>query len=117
MADAVPDARMKRSEQRDERQAQLLCMGDALRAAAAGADWALLGEHVRALAPRLRALAAYGPWSASERQAIARLRAAHDTAFDAVAAATDELAVHLQQLRTNKDGWIAYAMHSDTEQA
>jgi len=111
MAEAMPDPR----QQRNERQAQLLRMGAALRSAAAGADWALLGEQARALAPQLRALAVRGPWSAAERQALAQLRAAHDAAFEAVGTASDELAARLQQLRSNKDGWIAYAMHSDTE--
>jgi len=97
------------------RQAQLLRMGDALRAAAAAADWALLGTHVNALAPQLRTLAARGPWNAAERQALQRLRAAHDAAFEATAVASGELAARLEQLRTNKEGWAAYAMHSDTE--
>jgi len=100
-----------------ERQAQLLQMGEALRAAAAAADWALLGEHAHALAPRLRALAARGPWSAAERQALQRLRSEHDAAAAAACAASDYLALKLEQLRSNKDGWIAYAMHSDTESA
>lgn len=97
------------------RQAQLLRMGDALRTAAAGADWARLGEHVNALAPQLQALAARGPWSAAERQALQRLRTAHDTALEATAVASGALAARLEQLRNNKDGWAAYAMHSDTE--
>jgi len=100
---------------RDERQAQLLRMGDALAAAAAGADWAALDKQVSALAPQLRTLAARGPWSAAERQAIARLRAAHDAAFQAATGASDELASRLEQLRNNKDGWIAYAIHTETE--
>lgn len=103
------------ADPRTGRQTQLLHMGDALRAAAAAADWALLGQHVDALAPQLQALAARGPWSAAERQAVTRLRAAHDLAFAAAAAASGELAARLEQLRSNKDGWIAYAMHSETE--
>jgi len=98
-----------------ERGAQLDRMAAALRAAAANADWALLGEQVRALAPQLRALAARGPWTPPERQAGTRLRAAHDAAFAAAASASGELAAKLQQLNSHKDGWLAYAMHSDTE--
>jgi hypothetical protein len=103
------------ADPRTGRQAQLLRMGEALSAAAAGADWALLGEQVRALAPQLRALAARGPWNAAERQACAHLRAAHDAAFAAVAAASGELADKLEKTRSNQEGWLAYAMHSDTE--
>jgi hypothetical protein len=100
---------------RDGRQAQLLRMGEALHAAAAAADWAALDKHVSTLAPQLRTLAARGPWNAAERQAIARLRTAHDAAFQAATGASDELASRLEQLRNNKDGWIAYAIHTDTE--
>jgi hypothetical protein len=98
-----------------ERRSQLDRMAEALRSSAAMADWALLGEHVRTLAPQLRALAARGPWTPAERQAGTRLRTAHDAAFAAAAAASSELAAKLQQLNSNKDGWLAYAMHSDTE--
>jgi len=96
------------------RQAQLLRMADALRAAAHQADWERLGEHARALAPQLRALAARGPWNPAERAALQRLRGAHDDAARAAAAAADALAVRLEALRNNKDGWLAYAMHGDT---
>lgn len=98
-----------------ERLAQLNRMAEALRSSAAGADWTLLGEHVRVLGPQLRALAARGPWNAAERQACVRLRAAHDAAQEAAATASEALAARLQQLNSNKDGWLAYAMHSDTE--
>jgi hypothetical protein len=98
-----------------ERLVQMDRMAAALRAASADADWALLGEQVRALAPQLRTLAARGPWNGAERQAGMRLRGAHDAAFAAAAAASGELAAKLQQLNSHKDGWLAYAMHSDTE--
>lgn len=97
------------------RQAQLAQLGDALQAAAAGADWTRLNEQARALAPALQALAARGPWSAAERGALQRLRTQHDAAAQAAASATRALGVRLDELRTNKDGWIAYAMHSETE--
>jgi hypothetical protein len=100
-----------------DREARMLRMADALRAAAAGADWARLDEQARALAPQLRALAERGPWNAAERGALLRLREAHDDAARAAAAATDALAQKLEELRTNKDGWIAYAMLSETETA
>lgn len=100
-----------------DRQALLLQMGEALRSAAIKADWTLLGEHANALAPRLQALAARGPWSAAERQALQRLRSEHDAAAAAACEASDQIALKLEQLRSNKDGWIAYAMHSNTESA
>jgi hypothetical protein len=97
------------------RQAQLTQLGDAFQAAAAGADWTRLSDQASALGPALQALAARGPWSAAERGALARLRSQHDAAAQAAASATRALGVRLDELRTNKDGWIAYAMHSETE--
>lgn len=99
----------------EPRSQQLQRMGDALRAAARDADWAALGKLVAALGPRLRALAAPGPWSAAERQAIVGLRAAHDAAAEAAGAASNALAAKLDQLGGNKDGWLAYAAHGDIE--
>jgi hypothetical protein len=101
--------------QKPDRQAQLLRMGEAFRAAAAGADWDQLGEQARTLAPRLQALAARGPWSAAERGALQRLRTEYVDAASAVAESAQVLASRLEELRTNKEGWIAYAMHSETE--
>lgn len=98
-----------------ERRLRLLALGDALHEAAAGADWDALARQVNALAPALRTLAARGPWSGAERAALERLRARHDAALAAVAAATDALGARLETMRANKDGWLAYAMHSETD--
>ena len=100
---------------KNDRQAQLARMGDALQAAAARSDWDKLGEHARALLPALRALAAHGPWTASERAALARLRTQHDAAAADAASAARALEPRLEEMRANKDGWIAYAMYSETE--
>lgn len=102
-----------RQDARLDRQAQLVRMADTLQAATAAADWAQLGEQVSTLAPQLRALAARGPWSAAEQSALRRLRAAHDGAQAAAAAAANALAVRLDELRANRDGWFAYALHGD----
>jgi hypothetical protein len=99
----------------NDRQAQLARLGDALQAAAARSDWDRLGEQARALFPALRALAAIGPWTAAERAALERLRAQHDVAAAGAASAARALESRLEEMRANKDGWIAYAMHSETE--
>ena len=90
-------------------------LGNSLQDAAARADWDRVGEQARALLPALRALAAQGPWTAGERAALERVRAQHDAAAHQVAAAARALEPRLEEMRANKDGWIAYAMHSDTE--
>jgi hypothetical protein len=94
---------------------RLAQLGDAMQAAAARADWDRLGEHARALSPLLRGLAAHGPWNARERAALERVRAQHDAAAAHAAAAARALEPRLEEMRANKDGWIAYAMHNDTE--
>jgi hypothetical protein len=62
-------------------------------------------------------LAASSQLTPTERQALARLRASHDRAASACAATLDDLGGHLASLRDNKDGWLAYALASDTESA
>lgn len=98
-----------------DRRAQLVQLGNALQDAAARADWDGLGEHARALLPRLRALAARGPWNAQETAALERLRVQHDRAALYAAGAARALEPRLEELRANKDGWIAYAMFSEHE--
>jgi hypothetical protein len=98
-----------------DRQAQIARLGDALQSAAARADWDGLGEQARALIPRLRALAVRGPWNAAERAALERLRERHDVAAQRALAATRALELRLEEMRANKDGWLAYALHTDTE--
>lgn len=80
-------------------------------------DWERLGALAKALAPQLSALAARGPWSAPELAALARLRAAHDRAAAACAQTLEQLGQRLAEMRDNKDGWIAYALASETESA
>jgi hypothetical protein len=98
-----------------DRQARLAQLGNNLQDAAAREDWDRLGEQARALFPALHALAAQGPWNAAERAALERVRAQHDAAAHHVAAAARALEPRLEEMRANKDGWIAYAMNSDTE--
>lgn len=95
-----------------DRQYTIDALGADLAAAAASGDWSRLEALERTLASRLPALAARGPWSASERDALARLRAQHDAAEAACGGAALALAARLDEMRTNKEGWIAYALES-----
>jgi len=90
-------------------------LGAQLDAAASGADWDGLDLAVRDLARQLRALAVKGPWSAAERAALRRLRAAHDRAAQTGAAAAADLQTRMDEMRDNKEGWIAYALAGETE--
>jgi hypothetical protein len=96
-----------------DRHKQLLQLRAAIADAAAARDWDRLGSTERALAPQLQALAARGPWNAAERAALAQLRAAHDGAAEACAGAANALSRHLDEMRANKEGWIAYALGND----
>lgn len=83
--------------------------------ASAGSDWDLLEVAVRELAPRLQALAVKGPWNAAERAALLRLRGAHDRAAAAAARASASLQEKLDDMRSNKEGWMAYALAGELE--
>jgi hypothetical protein len=96
-----------------DKSAALLRIAASLRGAADGAAWEQLAQMMRALAPQLDALAANGQLSGAERAALQRLREAHDHAAEAVAAATQTLKKRMDDMSANKDGWIAYAMHSN----
>ncbi|KQV49998.1 hypothetical protein ASC93_10760 [Massilia sp. Root335] len=106
---------MADANERQTRSARLAQLGDALQAAAAREDWDRLGEQARALLPALRKLAVLGPWTAAERAALERVVALHDAAAQGVAHAARVLESRLEEMRANKDGWIAYAMYSETE--
>lgn len=89
----------------------------AFREASAGRDWERLGALAQALGPQLETLGARGAWNGSELAALAQLRAAHDDGAAACGAALDSLGARLADMRNNKDGWIAYALTSETELA
>jgi hypothetical protein len=97
-----------------DRRAAILQLRDMLRNDAAARDWAGLGQAARALGTQLPALAAAGRWNAAERGALAQLRDAHDQAALACADAVRELEQRLDDMRANKEGWIAYALDNET---
>ena len=78
-------------------------------------DWELLDRAVRELGPRLQALAAGAPWNAGEREALGRLRRAHDGAAGAVAAASAQLQARMGDMVANKEGWMAYALAGESD--
>lgn len=100
-----------------DKSAALLRIAESLRGAADGAAWEELAQMTRVLAPQLEALAARGPLTGAERAALQRLREAHDHAADAVAAEARAVKSRMDDMRANKDGWIAYAMQNASESA
>lgn len=83
--------------------------------AGARSDWELLDRAVRELGAQLQALAAGGPWNASERAALARLRRAHEGAAGAVATASAQLQAKISDMVANKEGWMAYALAGESD--
>ncbi|MEW7850118.1 hypothetical protein AB2N08_15595 [Massilia aurea] len=86
-----------------------------LHGASVAADWDALGRAAGELAPGLTALAARGAWTAPERTALARLRAAHDGAAQACARAIGDVRTRLDEMSNNKEGWMAYALTGEPE--
>lgn len=97
------------------RRALIDAMRDSLTAAAGARDWDRLAAAVNALAPRIQALAAAGPWNIAELGALERLRSAHALASTVVAEQQQVLAARMGELQDNKTGWSAYARDSQTE--
>ncbi|TWI67595.1 hypothetical protein IP91_01712 [Pseudoduganella lurida] len=95
------------------RQQQLLRVAQQLAAAAAAADWPALATVNTLLTATLPALAAQGPWTPAERAALAVLRQQHAAALQQVNAASTALGKQMQQMNTNKEGWLAYAFDNE----
>ena len=91
---------------------QAMQLARRLDAATLAGDWAavaMLDRHVAAL------LHAKGtqPLSAQEEAALTRLLHAHRQARERCAFAGERMAAQLSEMRSNKDGWLAYAVSSD----
>lgn len=97
------------------RRAALNALTAALAAAGNARDWVALDRAVGALAAQLQVLAASGPWSAAEKQALQALRSQHDQAATLCAAELDVLEAQMTYMHTNKAGFTAYALDNDTD--
>lgn len=77
-------------------------------AAAQARDWEMLRALDQEMTIWLQTCRTNG-WTDRERAAFARLQAAHRQARELCAQAADRLALQLSDMRTNKEGWMAYA--------
>ena len=96
-----------------DRQRTLLQMAQKMSAAIASEDWKMLAAINTLMGSTLPQMAAQGPWSAAERAALSALRQMHNEAVKRCNTATEELGRRLQEMQTNQEGWMAYALHSD----
>lgn len=88
---------------------QLTLMAAKLLHAARAQDWQALQAADRELAQALPALAALGPWDASEQSALERLAKAHAMARALCDEACEAVGQQLVDLREGREGWLAYA--------
>jgi len=96
-----------------DRHQTLLHMAQRLSAATAASDWPELAAINTLMNASLPTLAAQGTWSAAERAALAALRELHRAAVARVDGATSEMGQHVEDLKNNREGWLAYALDSD----
>lgn len=92
----------------------LLEMARALRAAADEENWTRLAAAERQLRRQLPAMVAQKPWSQAERETLLALRQVHAAALQRCTEAKERLGQHLGEMQENKEGMLAYALHSAT---
>ncbi|KQV61707.1 MULTISPECIES: hypothetical protein [unclassified Duganella] len=97
-----------------DRQQALLQLAQQLSAATAASDWTALAAMNTLMAATLPALAAQGAWTAPERAALAALHDLHVAAVAKVDGAAIETGQHLSDMTNNREGWLAYALDSDS---
>ncbi|MES2258632.1 MAG: hypothetical protein V4724_08940 [Pseudomonadota bacterium] len=97
-----------------DRQQTLLQLAQKMSAATAASDWKALAAINTLMASVLPTLAEQGPWTPAERAALATLQQLHLQAVLCVRQASDELGKHLSEMQANKEGWMAYALTSET---
>lgn len=91
---------------------QIQHMAQRLRGASEAQDWAALTAIDHELAHWLRQA---GPLTEAEQVALKPLAQAHEQARAACAAAAEAMARRIEALQAGKDGWLAYALHSDSD--
>lgn len=97
-----------------DRQRTLLQMTQKMSAAIAAADWKTLAAINTLMATALPQMAAQGKWSGAELAALSALRQMHEQAVKRCNLATDELGRRLQEMQANREGFVAYALESET---
>lgn len=97
------------------RRLAILAMATSLSEASARGDWQAMASVNGGMAAALAALAARGAWSAAERGALQTLREAHQRAYQNCSEEKERLGRRLSDMRTNKEGWIAYALYGELD--
>lgn len=107
------DAMTHNPAQGPARAIQVFNLTRRLSAAVRVADWdtvRVLDEELSRLLPTLSPAAS---WSHDLKVAMSSLRLLHRSALIQCAQASEDMAARLADMRTNKDGWLAYAANSE----
>ena len=100
-----------------DRENLLLDLAGQLNKAARESDWEALARVDSEMALRLASEAAQpNGWNNAERHALDVLHMAHRKALEQCAGELSRVAVLLEEMRNNKDGWLAYAQTGDLEE-
>jgi hypothetical protein len=97
-----------------DRQRTLLQMAQKMSAAIASQDWKTLAAINTLMGTALPQMAAQGKWSSAELAALSALRQMHNEAVKRCNQATDELGRKLHEMQANREGFVAYALESET---
>ncbi|HEY4367427.1 MAG TPA: hypothetical protein VGN07_09375 [Steroidobacteraceae bacterium] len=82
---------------------------------AADPDWRALAGIDRDIALVLQRLSQQEQWTPTELVALRKLRTAHEAARERCVQESTRVEAKLTQMRTHKDGWMAYAMNNEFE--
>lgn len=100
-----------------DREKLLLDLAGQLDKAAREGDWEALAKVDNEMVLRLASEAVKpANWSNTERHALQALQAVHRKAIEQCASELSRVAVLLEEMRNNKDGWLAYAQTGDLEE-
>ncbi|HMN43149.1 MAG TPA: hypothetical protein PKE27_01120 [Povalibacter sp.] len=98
-----------------DRQQQLSRLAQRLARATADGDWRAVAALDREAAELLRA-ASQRPWLLQEHAALDALRRAHAAAREQCEREAARLDGLLAQMRSRRDGWMAYAMSDELDE-
>jgi hypothetical protein len=98
-----------------DKQALLSGITRSVKEACAARDWDALAQVNRRMSECLPPLAAQGRLQGAERAALNELITAHRHSVELCARELGDLEQKLDDMRANKDGWLAYAATDELE--
>ncbi len=109
----MPSALPRSADRPIDRATQLRDIARRLSSAARAGHWEALRHIDRELSNLLPHLERADGWSEEMRQAMGLLQRVHHDAFTRCADAAERLSQRLSEMQRCRDGWMAYAQHSE----